>query len=273
MNKRTVCAVIFMVLFTVIFYHIQAGVIILNGLTHIHNVEKGTVLKGEIIMHNTSKAKKELVTIYLSDLDQDCSGNTYYMDVGKHIKSLGKWITFTTSEKVLEPDEKFTLVYTIKIPENINSIDGNDDGSFWGAMMVETSEPISEDYEYGMKISSKIRYGVQLIANVGELIHPEIEFVDVVFDKKGDDNYIVDIKIENKGIYMVQPTLILELFDDLGRSIKKEEAVFKKVYPDSCKDFKILFSGLSPGEYDGVLVADYGGDIYGINLSINIEED
>ena len=257
---------LFFIFTLVFFYQLNATVVILNGLTHIHNTEKGSVLKGEIIMQNNSKVSDELVKIYLTDLKQDCAGSTYGI-LDDNARSIAKWVTFSTNEKVLVPNEKYTLFYTIEIPEDI------DYGSFWGVIMVEISKPISESYESGIKINSKIRYGVQIVANIGERINPEIQFVDVSIVKKNKLEYKVDVQLKNKGVYLVQPALILELFNDLGESVKKVQSVFKKVYPKNCKSFQIPISGLPPGEYDGVLVADYGGDIYGINVSLNLTKD
>jgi hypothetical protein len=212
------------------------------------------------------------VKIYLTDLKQNCSTSSYNI-AEENIRSIGKWVTLSTNEKILIPNEKYTLFYTIEIPEYLDPIEDIDYGSFWGAIMVEISEPISESYEYGIKINSKIRYGIQLIINIGERIDPEIQFVDVSIVKNASLEYMVNIEIKNKGVYLVQPTLILELFNDLGESVKKVESVFKKVYPKNCKSFQIPISDLPPGEYDGVLVADYGGDIYGVNISLNLTKD
>ncbi len=250
---------------------LHANVIILNGLTHVHNGEKGKQIKGEIILQNLNKENAQRVTVYLQDVLQSCDGKTEYTKSGSHLRSLGDWITFNTTEKLLNPNEKFVITYFINIPEEIN-VENIDYGSFWSALMIDVDKPINEDNQYGVQINSKIRYGVQIIANVGERVNPEIQFENIEIAKKSAGKYMVDIIVRNNGLYLVQPTLILELFDANGNSIKKVEALFKKVYPMNCKGYEIALDDVPVGDYDAVLVADYGGDIFGTNISISISK-
>ncbi len=248
---------------------ILANVIILNGLTHVHNGQKGKQIKGEIVLQNLNKVSAQRVTVYLQDVLQSCDGKTEYKDIGSHPRSLGNWITFNTSEKLLNPNEKFVITYFINIPNEIN-VDNIDYGSFWSALMVDVDKPINEDNQYGVQINSKIRYGVQIIANVGDRLNPEIQFESIAIAKNASGNQALDVVVRNNGFYLVQPTLILELFDKNGESIKKIEALFKKVYPSNCKGFEMEILDVPMGDYEAVLVADYGGDIFGTNLSITI---
>lgn len=250
---------------------LQANVIILNGLTHVHNGEKGKQIKGEIILQNLNKVNAQRVTVYLQDVLQSCDGKTEYANSGSHLRSLGNWITFNTSEKLLNPNEKFVITYFINIPEEIN-VENIDYGSFWSALMVDVDKPINEDNQYGVQINSKIRYGVQIIANVGDRVNPEIQFESIEIAKKSTGKHMLNVVVRNNGLYLVQPTLILELFDKNGESIKKVEALFKKVYPMNCKGFEIELLDVPVGDYDAVLVADYGGDIFGNNITISISK-
>jgi hypothetical protein len=250
---------------------LQANVIILNGLTHIHNGEKGKQMKGEIVLQNLNKTNAQRVSVYVQDLLQSCDGKTEYTQVGSHSRSLGNWITFNTTEKLLSPNEKFVITYFINIPDEIN-VDDLDYGSFWSALMIDVDKPINEDVQYGVQINSKIRYGVQIVANVGERLNPEIQFEKIDLNKVTDAQYQLDVVVRNNGFYLVQPTLILELFDQEGVSVKKVEALFKKVYPMHCKGFEVAIEGLPVGDYDAVLIADYGGDIFGTNLTISISK-
>ena len=248
---------------------LHANVIILNGLTHVHNGEKGKQIKGEIILQNLNKVNSQRVSVYLQDVLQFCDGKTEYSSTGSNLRTLGNWITFNTSEKLLNPNEKFVISYFINIPEEIN-VENIDYGSFWSALMVDVDKPISEDNQYGVQINSKIRYGIQIIANVGERINPEIQFENIEISKQATGKHMLNVVVRNNGLYLVQPTLILELFDKKGESVKKVEALFKKVYPMNCKGFEIELLDVPAGDYDAVLVADYGGDIYGNNITISI---
>lgn len=253
-------------------FTLHANVIILNGLTHIHKGEKGTLIQGEIILQNMNKTNPERISVYLKDILQGCDGTTEYLEIGSHPRSLSNWVNFNTSEKVLSPNEKFIITYTINIPADIKLENDIDYGSFWSVIMIEVAKPINEDSQYGVQINSKIRYGIQIIANIGEKVDSPLDFEDVVISKEGPKTYSMDVVLKNNGLYMVQPTLIVELFDTSGNSVKKAEALFKKVYPSGCKEFKITFSDVPSGDYDAVLVADYGGEIFGVNVTVNISD-
>lgn len=250
---------------------VLANVIILNGLTHVHNSDKGKQIKGEIILQNLNKVSAQRVTVYLQDVLQSCDGKSEYSKSGSHSRSLGNWITFNTTEKLLSPNEKFVITYFITIP-NDTTIENIEAGSFWSALMVDVDKPIKEDNQYGVQINSKIRYGVQIIANVGDRANPEIQFENIEIVKKPSGLNALDVIVRNNGKYLVQPTLILELFDKKGESVKKVEVTFKKVYPMNCKGFEIELKDVPVGEYDAVLVADYGGDIFGTNIAITISK-
>lgn len=250
---------------------VYANVIILNGLTHVHNGQKGKQIKGEIILQNLNKINSQRVIIYLQDVTQSCDGKTIFSNSGTNLRTLGNWISFNTTEKLLNPNEKFVITYEINIPQEIN-IENVDYGSFWSALMIDVDKPINEDNQYGVQINSKIRYGVQIITNVGERVNPEIQFENIEIAKKLEGKNTVNVIVRNNGLYLVQPTLILELFDKNGNSIKKAEALFKKVYPLNCKGFEILLENVPVGDYDAVLVADYGSDIFGTNITISISK-
>lgn len=266
MKKNTLYLLLIFVFFT---SYTNASVIILNGLTHVHNTSKGGVIEGEIIMQNMSKINQR-VNIYLNDLEQNCENTTIYHDSIILPRTLAKWIKFNTTEKVLTPKEKFSLTYTITIPSEFDSAQ-LDFGSFWSGLMIELAKPINEETQQGVQLNSKIRYCIQVIANVGESNNPVIEFEDISFAKKDSTAYDMSMQLANVGDYLVQPTVLLELFDNMGNSVAKTEAVFKKVYPNSCKDFQLILKDIPQGEYDGVLIADYGGEIYGVNLTVNID--
>ena len=64
---------------------------------------------------------------------------------------------------------------------------------FWGVLMVEVEKPIKEnELEYGVKLESKIRYGIQIIADINERTPSELEFYDIKVEEP-DGNKRVNI--------------------------------------------------------------------------------
>jgi len=251
-------------------FQIYAGITVLNGLTHIHNTQKGNTITGEIVLKNMNQTESERFNVFIKDFDQSCDAQDQFLEIGSIERTLGKWIFLNTTERVLKPNEKYILKYTIKIPDNIEL--KKDYGSFWSNILIEGDQVIDETItSEGLKISSKIRYGVQMIVNIGEQLNPEIEFINIELNKKNEATYEVDVVIENKGDFLIKPTLLLELFNNEGEDVYKTKAQFKKLYPESCKNFMLNINKVPKGSYEGVLVADYGADMYAINLSIDIE--
>lgn len=242
------------------FYVSNANVVILNGLTHVHQSSSGQLITGVIRLKNTSGTEQRVI-IYFNDLFQECGKETVLTADSTHNNSIKNWLSTNVNEHVFQANEEYELIYTINVPNDVAI-----DGSFWGVLMVEIEKPIKEDeLQYGVKLESKVRYGIQIIADINKRTPSELEFYDIKIEEP-DGNKIIQIDLKNLGTYYVQPTLILEVFNTNGEQVKKVEVKFKKVYPNSCKGFTMDISGLPKGAYTAVLVADYGENIYSIDL-------
>ena len=261
MKKQTL-----LVLFLFICQLTFSNVVVLNGLTHVHKSASGNTISGVIKLKNTNNTEQRII-IYFNNLFQKCGAETILTDKSTHNRSIGKWFSTNVNERVLKPNEQYELVYTIKVPN-----DSTLNGSYWGVLMVEIEKPIKEDQlEYGVKLQSKIRYGIQLIVDVNTPTPSELDFFNIKINKSGKSN-IINVDVQNNGIYYVKATLVLEVFDENGKQVKKQEVKFKKIYPASCKAYSIDISDLPKGTYSASLVADYGGgDMYATDLEFEIK--
>ena len=250
-------------LFLLVFLNFQvsnAGVVILNGLTHVHESASGQLITGVISLKNTD-ATEQRVIIYFNDLFQECGKETVLTADFSHKNSIKNWLSTNVNEHVFKANEEYELIYTINVPNDVEI-----DGSYWGVLMVEIEKPIKEDeLEFGVKLESKVRYGIQIIADINERTPSELEFYDIKIEEP-DGNKLINVDLKNLGNYYVEPTLMLEVFNANGEQAKKVEVKFKKVYPNSCKAFSLDISGLPKGAYTAVLIADYGKNIYSIDL-------
>ncbi|SDW37656.1 hypothetical protein SAMN05444411_101598 [Lutibacter oricola] len=245
-----------------LFQQTFSNVIILNGLTHTHKTKSGDVVTGIIKLKNTKESEQRVI-IYFNDLFQNCGEETVLTNKTTHNKSIEKWVSTEINEYVLQGKEEYELIYTLKIPSDSSLL-----GSYWGVLMIEVEEPIKEDsLDYSVKLQSKIRYGIQLIADVNDKTSSELEFFDIKIDKD-ENNVPVSIAVEaqNLGAFYVEPTIVLEVFNEEGEQKGKQEVKFKKIYPKSCKVFTLDISTLPKGNYTGVIVADYGEDMYAIDI-------
>ena len=245
-----------------IFQSSFSNVIILNGLTHTHKSNSGGTVTGIIKLKNT-KDNEQRVIIYFNDLFQKCGEETVLTGKESHDKSIGKWISTEVNEYVLQGKEEYELLYTINVPEDESLI-----GSYYGVLMVEIEEPIKEDdLDYSVKLKSKVRYGIQIITDIQEKSSPELDFYNIEIKKnEKEEPSTIIVEAQNLGIFYVEPTIILEVFNEDGEQAKKVEVKFKKIYPKSCKLFQLDISDLPKGNYSGVIVADYGEDMYAIDI-------
>lgn len=265
MKRSYVTTALFTVLLALGTQFSSAKVVVLSGLTNTHGTDVGSQISGEVQLKNIGDTE-ERILVYLNDLVQDCHSQASYQPAGTHSRSLGNWIELSTSEKVLAANEEYTLKYNITVPD-----DQELSGSYWSLIMIEIAEPIKEDnLEYGIAMNSKIRYGIQVITDIGSSDAVDLQFSTVRLEKT-EEGHVVIATAENLSEYLVTPTVVLELFDNKGGTVVKSEVPFKKVYPGSCKEFEVPIQKIKKGNYDALLVADYGKDLYGTNLQLELK--
>lgn len=254
-------------LFLFLFHSLSATakIVVLNGLTHIHNTGLGQVVTGKIQVKNVG-LKPEKVLVYKRDLLQTCDGKNDFAVAGSQERSSAKWLETNIDEKLLKEGEEYEILYTIRIPqENVLN------GSYWSMLMIEGADPVNEELQKGVSIGSKIRYAIQVITDIGTVENPKLSFENIFFKKTSPLIKTVNVKLRNPGTFMVRPKLLLEIYSKDGQKLKVLESTSQKVYPLSCKDYEIEIKDLPKGTYDAILVADYGADLFGTNLVIEIE--
>ncbi len=344
--------------FNILFmFSVNATVVVSNGLTHIHESAQGNTIRGTIEVKNIGELPEKII-ISKQDLlkycDPESSDNKPALN---HSRSLNNWIDLSVLEKELSPGEEFSIIYDISVPDDESLL-----GSYWTMVIVEISRPIKRNQmDHGFTIDSKIRYGIQVITNIGQTtdlnenqdstedsssvnnpisdslantkidsinnmvsdstINMELDstsiansnslegmdstaiatdsisdeqmaddeyeegeeygneeeeqdlldFIDLKLDKR-DGVQFVYTKLENYDVFMMNIAIIIDIYDEYGELVKKLETSLKKLYPNSCVQFEIPLEDILPGNYDAIIVADYGKDLYGINVSLTIDE-
>lgn len=241
-----------------------ASIVILNGLTHTHEIANGNVITGKIQVQNNGK-KEAKILIYLEDLLVSCDKQVDYAKINSHNRSLGEWISMNVQEKIIQSNEVYEISYSISMPKDVKY-----SGSYWSAIMIEGVDPIKEDIEKGVKIDSKIRYALQIIANVGNIENSKISFENIGFTKKDSTIQQLNVKLKNNGAFVSNTKLSIEIYDNSGKQLKTIESSLRRIYPEKCNDFEILIKDLPKGTYNGVLIADNGKDLYGANVTLEI---
>jgi hypothetical protein len=248
--------------FACIFNKAFGGVMVINGLTHVHNTTKGSEVKGKITLKNDGKGTAR-VLIYRQDLVSECGKPFNYVASSLTKNSLGKWLSTNVDEKTLAPNEEYDLLYTILVPSK-----GAENGSYWQVIMVEGADVIKEENANGFAVNSKVRYAIQVIANVGPDQNSDIAFENVEFRKTSTP--AITVVLKNTGLYASVVKVTIELYDEQGKKIKNLVGSSRRVYPSYCNSFDIEVNGVPKGKYVGLIVADNGTDMFGSNLSLEL---
>lgn len=242
---------------------LYAGVIVQNGLTHVHQLGAGQQVSGKIVLKNIGNSS-ERVVIYQKDYQLNCSGTVGYLEPGSNPRSLSSYLKVSNADYNLAAGETYELTYKIDIPTSFDI-----KGSLWSLLMIEITEPLTEQQVRGnVTVGSKVRYGVQIIASTPETEPTEVKFTDVKIEKNGDGQKIVNVTIENKGVLFAKPHIELQLFNSNAEIVGEFKSVAKKVYPGNCQLYSIPLSEFPPGTYKAIMIADYDNSAVAVNLTI-----
>lgn len=245
---------------------LYSSVLVTNGLTHRHNVQGIDTETGYVVLKNIGD-EPERVLVYFKDLAVGCNQENLYVDPGTTPRSNANWVKVGLEERILQPGEEFPMRYEIKVPQK------NLTGSYWSLLMVEVKKPIdTTQLDYGVRVSSNVRYAVQIITDFNSARTTEVEFSSVSL-AESHQGQVVDVLLRNFSEKVLIPAVKLEVYNDNGDLVLEKNADTKKLYPDQCRGFQVPIADLARGKYQGVLVADCGeSDLFGMTLNLEVDE-
>ena len=260
-------------LFSLLFFCFQspfatASIVISNGLTHIHKVNEGQVVKGVIEIQNTDLDRRA-IRVYQKDYLYSHNGEVYYNEPGSNPRSNAIWMDYSPSYMELESQQKTIINYEITIPAGQELV-----GSYWSILMVEGISPITEaNQNAGVNISTVMRYAIQIVTNFGDSGKNSLEFLEAKLDKV-DGVKVGMVALENNGERLLIPEISIELFNSDGVSVGIIIAKKKKIYPGTSARFYLDLAGIPKGNYQAVVLADCAEeDIFGLNLTLALGDD
>ncbi len=244
------------------------SIVISNGLTHIHKVEEGQVVRGYIEIQNAG-FQKQAVRVYQKDYSFSHDGAVFYDEPHTNVRSNANWIDFSPAYMELDPHQKSVINYEVTIPEGQELL-----GSYWSVLMVEgivSAKP--ELPQSGLNISTIMRYAIQIATNIGDTGTNNLEFVEAKLDRI-DGQKVGSVALINNGERLLIPEVSIELFDKEGQSVRVIKTAKKKIYPGTSARFLLGLEDLPMGEYEAVVLADCSeADVFGLNLSLSLGND
>lgn len=255
--------------FSLIFHSsAYCSIVVINGLTHIHEANNGEIVRGVIEVQNTGFETKA-VRVYQKDYLFAHSGEVFYNEPNSNPRSNAQWIDFSPSYLELAPQQKTVINYEITIPTGQEL-----SGSYWSVLMVEGILPIAPELpKSGLNISTIMRYAIQVATNIGESGTNNLEFIEAKLAKI-DGKPVGSVALVNSGERLLIPEVSIELFNEEGQSVSIVKAPKKKIYPGTSTRFFLDLGDLPKGTYQAVVLADCSEeDVFGLNLSLALKDD
>ncbi|MDZ7846716.1 MAG: hypothetical protein U5L96_08070 [Owenweeksia sp.] len=253
-------------LFLISVSFVQASVLVTNGLTHRHDVRGVDKETGYIVLKNIGD-EPERVLVYFKDLNVGCTGSHQYLEAGSTERSNASWLKVGFEERILQPGEEFPMRYEVNVPKKPLK------GSFWSLIMVEVKKPIdTTQLEYGVRVSSNVRYAIQIITDFEPAVAANVEFESVEM-RQGPHGDYIDVTLKNFGDMVLIPEVKIEVYNASGELVLEKKADTKKLYPTQCRAYQVPVQELEKGKYQGVLVADCGeSDLFGMTLNLEVDD-
>ncbi len=246
----------------------QSQVMVLNGLTHEFRMSPGEAQKGYIDVRNVGK-KPARVFLEVQDYSFHADGSTEYLDQGSLQRSNAAWIILSPSFMTLEAGQQFRFVFEVQPPQTDTLV-----GTYWSMIMVESDRVLDTSlFEGGFAVTSKVRYGIQVVTDIKGDALAQLDFRDVAVNRL-DSAYLLTVDIYNVGGVKLRPTPSLEIFHSNGHSLGTFSAEPRRLYPGTSHRFEILLPDLAPGKYKGILLADTEGqEVFGTQITLDISDD
>ena len=252
------------------FSFLQAGIVVLNGLTHTYKVENGKVYKGKIEIENTGSAVQN-VKLFLQDFTYKADGSIHYTAIRTNSRSNGSWIRLNTNLLTLKAKEKTEVFYEITVPDQ-----SPDPGSYWSVIMVEPVEDIKPSNDKaGVNITSVIRYAIQVITDYdSENAKPDLKFESVKIEKE-DGKQTAKIAVANNGSLYCKPTVTIEIYNrKTGERLGSYTSTAMGLLPQTSKSFHIDISKIPADQYKAVLIAtDEEDNAFALNVELEVKND
>ncbi len=245
----------------------KADIMVVGSLTHEKVCRPGESYAGEIAIKNCG-AQEEEVRIYQTDYSFQSDGTNRYGEPGRMSRSNASWIAFSPKRFRIPAGEQMTVQYVVHVPAADTL-----EGTYWSIIMAEAVSQVTPETlsKRSLGISTVLRYGIQLISQIGETGMKSIRFMNTEL-RNQDGKCILQVDIENTGDRMLRPHVWADLFDGQGRSLGSFQGETFRVYPASSIRHRIELNGVGNGRYKALIVADCGeDDVFAVQYSLMIE--
>ena len=244
----------------------HAGIAPESATTEVRAASAGGVYRGTVIVRNSGKTSAD-VKIYQTDYAFSAEGRSDFAKPGTLERSNAPWLHLGHEQIRIAPGERASVDYEVHVPN-----DGRLIGTYWSALMIEqvggaedSAHPRSE-----AELRQVIRYAVQVITEIGETGRSEVAFRNAHLTGEGGQHEF-SVDMENTGERWLQTQVWIELHDAAGHLAGKFGGQRLRTFPATSVRNRIDLSGVPPGKYLALLVADGGrNDLFGTQVELDI---
>ena len=245
---------------------VKAQVIVIGELTQEKDVSPGDSYNGTIMLQNVGPDSGE-VKVYQQDYLFSFNGTSQYLKPGTVQRSNSAWVTFSPKQISVPPKQRSIVNYTVNVP-SVDTLRG----TYWSMLIVEPVSEIGPAPEKGIAVHTVVRYGIQVITNIGDTGSRKLRFLHTKLLKEKGKRFL-QVDIENTGERILRPKLLVELYDGTGNKIGTYEAEAHRTYPGTSIRQRVDLSKVPTGTYKALVIADCGGDdLFGAQYTLKIEK-
>lgn len=241
---------------------------VIGSLVREASLQPGGVTEGVILVRNNGDEPRE-VKAHLKDYQFSADGSNNYADPGTLPRSNSAWVSVTPNRMILAGQETASVYYRIQAP-----VEENLSGSYSSLLMVEALPlervEADKDIRRGAQIQTVIRYGIQLLTDIGPSGPGELSFLASSLERS-DGKVSLVIDLGNTGDWRLAPHLWMDVFDHDGRNAGRFEATRRSTLLPGCSARYVLdLSTLPKGQYTALAVADAGpNQVFGSNFTLD----
>jgi len=249
---------------------LQAGVTPVGDMTHEKDAKAGERYRQVIVVQNTDSQPAE-VKLYQTDYSFAADGSTHYDPPGNMPRSNAKWVGLSRDLIKVPANATERIEYEVRVPAEKGLT-----GTYWSMIMVEPITKGSRESAEALPdnttaISQVLRYGIQVVTNIGKGGQTELTFANPrLVQEEGKRFFTIDVA--NTGQRSLRPALWLELYSDKGSPVGKFQGEARRLYPGTSSAYKIDLGQTPNGKYLGMVAADGTGDnLFGANVELEIK--
>lgn len=245
----------------------DAGMSVLGELSHVNILGPGEKGEGVIVLKNTEDSPVG-VKVYQTDYLFFSDGRNLYDNPGSHPRSNALWLTLGRTQVVIPPQATFPLYYTVQAPRDTVL-----SGTYWSMIMVEQI-PVATDEcpkpKNSIGITTIMRYGVQIITEIGDTGTNNIKFLEKKLIQK-DGKTLLQLDVENTGNKWYSPLVSCDLYNTEGAFVKRYECKKVRIFPTCSVSYQIPLD-VPKGKYKALILFDIGkNDIFGAEYDMEIK--